>query len=362
MIAEKIRVTVEDIAIEKAICLRIVTAWLSAAILTSLPLASQAAPAYPANPSLAKSVLYVSTGGVTRIDRQSGQVDWQVLSQEQTFEPVIVENHILVGTSAGLVALERETGDILWRRFTQETIFSPVVDNGIAYVASRSGFLRALELSENRLQWERQLEGWIYPPAIAGNVLVTGGQGATLWGIDARSGDIQWQRLLSQELFYRPVVEERTADQQTVFVTTFAGNLLAINGYDGSVRWHYEGDVVSTAPMVDNGRVYVGGLDGLFKVFVSATGELIHRHRYGDESLHPSAVSKAEVALVGDSGAITVLDTTQYAVKRRFPGTRSIIGSLWFEEGRLKFVQSSDRASSVAIKSSLDERHDGEVH
>lgn len=196
------------------------------------PAGSALAADYPENPLVVEAALFASHQGVMRFDGAGDTPRWRALAGEQTFEPVRAGGRLLVGTSAGLVALAAGSGEPLWRRFADATVFSPTVIADRAFVASRDGVMRAIDARSGRLLWRRRFDGWLYPPAFQDGVLVTGGQQATLTGLDPDTGAIRWQRELGQELVYRPV-----AGRDAVFVTTFAGEVLAIDAALGEVRW-----------------------------------------------------------------------------------------------------------------------------
>lgn len=176
--------------------------------------------------------LFASHEGVGRFALEDETLVWWALAGEQTFEPVLAGCRLLVGTSAGLVALDAADGALRWRRFADTTVFSPTLVGDRAYAAGRDGVLRALESATGEVRWARRFEGWVYPPAQQAGVLVTGGQGAVLTGLAPETGTVRWRRALSQELVYRPV-----AGHNAVFVTTFAGEVLAIDAASGAVRW-----------------------------------------------------------------------------------------------------------------------------
>ncbi|MDR5866012.1 outer membrane protein assembly factor BamB family protein [Halomonas koreensis] len=310
---------------------------------------------YPENPLVAEATLFASHQGVMRFDGGGDAPRWRALAGEQTFEPVRAGGRLLVGTSAGLVALEAGSGEPLWRRFADATVFSPTRDGERAYAAARDGELRALTVAGGELLWTRRFEGWIYPPALQDGVLVTGGQGATLTGLDPGSGAIRWQRALGQELVYRPV-----AGGDAVYVTTFAGEVLAIDAASGEVRWRRREPVAATSPRVGNGRLYLPRFDGVLRVLDAGTGEPLARRALADD-LMAVHLDEGGIVVTHADGRVAVLAPDDLAIRWEGAlsgppavGARLIDGRLLGVVGpegrlecrRLRSVQGSAESSS----------------
>lgn len=216
---------------------------------------------YPLNPHIESDAIYVSYNGVSRINRATMEVDWQVLAGVHTFEPVVSRDRVLVGSAGGIYALDRVSGAIVWHFPSESPLFSPAVSEGIAFVGGQDGSLRALEVGTGRLVWEKHFDGWIYPPAIFDERLVAGGNSGLLHGIRAGSGETIWSVELTQELVYRPV--EISPDQ--ALVTTYAGDTMVISAVDGTTIWKTNDTGPSFPPALADGRIYTGAFDGTLR-------------------------------------------------------------------------------------------------
>ncbi|MBB3232263.1 PQQ-binding-like beta-propeller repeat protein [Halomonas stenophila] len=261
-----------------------------------------AGPFYPANPLVTERALFASDDGVVRLDRGSGEPVWQALAGEQTFAPVMAAGNLLVGTASGLAALDPRSGEVRWRRFREATLYSPSVAGELAFVAGRDGTLRAVEAASGEVRWTHRFEGWVYPPALAAGVLVTGGQGAALTALEPATGRLLWQRPIGQELVYRPV-----AGRELVFVTTFAGEVLALEPSSGDIRWRYRDRVASGSPAADDRRLYLARLDGVLQVLDQATGAPLARRDLGAGVSLPLRVVAGRVVVADAASRVTVL-------------------------------------------------------
>ena len=65
---------------------------------------------YPNNPNKTDDAIYVSSSGVTAFNSDTLKPEWNSLNGINTFEPVITQSVLLVGSSAGLHALDQSTG------------------------------------------------------------------------------------------------------------------------------------------------------------------------------------------------------------------------------------------------------------
>lgn len=254
-----------------------------------------AAAAYPLNPSVNETAIYVSSGGVTRFDRRTLQKSWRALAGVNTFEPVLTPGAILVGSTQGLYALAPASGDVLWRLAPEHTLFSPAAMAGTAYVGAEDGSLRAVAVDTGEILWTRRFEGWIYPPAVVDGVVVAGGSGAVLHGVDAVSGHTRWTRPLSQELVYRPV----SAGHSGIIVTTFAPDIARVAAADGRVIWRRRDMTPAFPPTVAGDRLLTGSFGGTLKARRIVDGRLLWQRRLGRKLSFPPRVS-ADAVLVGD--------------------------------------------------------------
>ncbi|GGX77085.1 hypothetical protein GCM10007160_00310 [Litchfieldella qijiaojingensis] len=299
---------------------------------------------YPSNPLLSEHAVFVSHEGIARIDRRTGETVWTALTGEQTFEPVIAAGWLLAGTSSGLVALSPESGEVIWRRFTDEVVFSPSVADNLAFIAGRDGRLRALDLPSGEVRWTRQFDGWVYPPAVQDGVLITGGQDARLWALEPVTGTSVWEIALQQELVYRPI-----AGKTLVYVTTFAGELLALNPTDGSIRWRFHDDRVSTSPAVDDRFIYLGRFDGVLQVLDQTTGELRYRQQLGQGPLRPPHVGDGRIAVADRERLVTVLDTESFEIAWQARLLTPPLASPWFEHEEVAIAGPGYRRYTFAL-------------
>jgi outer membrane protein assembly factor BamB len=259
---------------------------------------------YPQNPFLTTDAVFVSGTGISRYEISSLEKSWNVLSKIQTFEPIVVGDAVLVGSTDGLYALHQETGKVLWHVAPSTTVFSPVVVGDHVYTGSREGRVRATNLGNGSLVWQKDLEGWIYPPVVQGGTFIAGGSADVLYGLDTENGEVVWTRPLPQELVYRPVAVEGGH----VLLTTFSGHLTAIRASSGETVWQAKDPAAGFSPMVTADRVFVGAFDGKLRAHALTDGSLLWEHHIGGQLPYTPRAYGDAVLVASEHGRIAAID------------------------------------------------------
>ena len=260
--------------------------WILTATYLLLAL-SPAQAAYPQNPLLLNDSIYVSQQGIYKFDRKRREPLWSSLTGIQTFEPVVFENLLLVGSTQGLYALDLESGGIAWHIEAQHTLFTPSISNR-AYAGSVHGELYAIEPREGSIGWRRQFDGWIYSPVTdaASDRLWSGGQAHQVYAISIDNGKLLQQITTTQESVFSPV---DIGGDQTAF-NLFDGSTLLV-GLDNA-----QGDTILAGDSQPNGiyayrdTVYRSHRDGTLSAFDRQTRKLKWRRSLAAQDLvmHPS--------------------------------------------------------------------------
>ena len=127
--------------------------------------------------------------------------------------------------------------------------------------------------------------------------------------LDGATADVQWHNhyyIVQQawsNVFHRCVVD---GEQGTVFVTSYNGNLTALNVNDGYKRWFYHTHrIQGSSPTIANGIVYFGSDDGYVYAMKAGKG-LVWRY-------HTDAAIVTSTPAVA-SGVVYVAGTSLYAL------------------------------------------------
>lgn len=172
---------------------------------------------------------------------------------------------------------------------------TPVIANGRLYIGNhKTGGLQAFDLVSGRLLWQNRAPNWVHSEMINADGLLYVGYGdrmfVTSWlrgegpsgvlALNPDTGKIVWQFETIGEVMPTPAWVDGT-----VYVTTGAGELFALNAKTGEVQWQLplrtEKIVLDTglhlaanlpafvsmsSPHIKNGVLYVGGLDTVFAI------------------------------------------------------------------------------------------------
>jgi len=243
--------------------------------------------ATPQNPLLTDDSIYVSRQGIYRFDRNQREPLWSSLAGVETFEPVIYQDLLLVGSTQGLYALHLESGLIAWHIEKKHTLFTPTVAE-MAYAGSVHGELYSIDPRDGGINWRRQFTGWIYSPAADenSNHLWSGGQAHQVYGVDIDDGNLQHQLATTQESVFSPV---DIGGGQTAF-NLFDGSTLVVESGNGKVAAILAGDSQPNAIYAYAGTIYRSHLDGSLMAFDAQDHALKWRQPLAPRNLviHPS--------------------------------------------------------------------------
>ena len=220
--------------------------------------------ASPQNPLLDNNSLYVSHSGVHRFNLTSLELEWTSLEGVETFEPVIGEGKIFVGSTQGLYALDPVNGRILWHIEKSRTVFSPEISDQV-YAGSIHGELYAIEPTGGNINWRTQFDGWIYSPVIMPDqgLLWTGGQAHIAFALSIRDGRQLHSLPLPQESIFSP----REIGKQQVAFNLFNGDTAIINSDKAKIDGWLKGSSQPKNLQFDSEFVYRAGRDGSLSAF-----------------------------------------------------------------------------------------------
>jgi len=216
---------------------------------------------------------------VYALDLATGRQRWRTVLNRGTdlqwAAPVVHGGQVLVADTLShpgsaptshLHALDAGTGQRRWKadlHADQQGFFAepPVVAGGLAYVATASRRLLALEVDSGREVWR---EGGF--PVIAGvrNGLVLAVIEDRLAALDAGSGVRRWEVPVRGGGEHWPVLEG-----DTVYVAS-AGDVIAVDATAGTTRWRVPVEPTVGPPVPAGGRLYVATRNRLLALDASS--------------------------------------------------------------------------------------------
>jgi outer membrane protein assembly factor BamB len=301
------------------------------------------------SPVLDNGVIYFGAGkSVYAISASDGSLKWTFpVGVDAPYEgpfyatPTVADGKVLIGSDDhNLYALDENTGAMLWKFPTGGPVRSaPTVDNGVIYFGSmdmkfyainentqalvwKSAFMTtgaitsvattsadtvyfgdgndmlfAAAKNNGRMLWSVKFDdGLTDVPAIVGNGSVIVASGRDIFGLAPSVGAQKWDTTLNAEIAAPPAL---STDNNTLYVPTSDGRLVAINT-SGHILWSADvGGIVKAAPVYADGLVILALRSGtVTAVSVADKGRIEWTY-----SLH--AIPPPRIVPITDNGYVT---------------------------------------------------------
>jgi outer membrane protein assembly factor BamB len=222
-------------------------------------------------PAVSGGSVYVGTddGTFYSLDEKTGAVQWSTkLSAAIHSSPAVDPAHstVVVGDRSGHVtALATATGTPVWSTLTGGPVnATPMVDNGEVYVGSLDHSEYALNGATGAVQWTYQTQGPIVSNTILlGTRIAVGSEDGTLYYLKSTTGEV-----INTYSADSPILG-LAGSPRIVVATLQNGQAVGnrIGGQETTWKSYGDGTALATAPVVNNGDVFITGLDGNLYVF-----------------------------------------------------------------------------------------------
>ena len=218
-----------------------------------------------------------------------------------TSQPVADNGRVFTLDSAATVSALDESGALLWqtdlapRKEAEDASGGGLATDGTSlFVTSSFGTLSALDVATGAVEWTQELDatGATAPTVVGGIVYLVSGDNRA-WAIDAGTGRISWT-VTGVEAAQGVSGGGSPAVGRSLAIFPFSsGDVQAVFRRGGFNRWTAsisggrDGFAISavtditTDPVIDNGRVYVGNHAGRITALDAGTGERIWTARQG---------------------------------------------------------------------------------
>lgn len=175
----------------------------------------------------------------------------------------------------------------VWTVETDAPVFgSPLVADGTVFVGDESGRLWALAAEDGAEAWTFVAEGAVRArPALSEGRLYVPADDGALYCLRASSGEPLWtsrigaapsprERIGSPRWSYDNLTSAAAVADDSVYVGTLDGDLVALDAKTGAERWRQRtgGAIVST-PLIAAGKALYGSFDGKLRALDARTGE-----------------------------------------------------------------------------------------
>ena len=198
----------------------------------------------------------------------------------------------------------------------------PVMSDGLLYVTSMDGFVRAREPTSGDVVWERHLgEAYYYtcsPTVANGIVYVTmaTSNSSTVYALDGMTGDTIW----AADSYYYSARDVMSYADGLVFAATWNNEIVAHDALTGTVAWVYNaGTYPVGGATVTGGVLYQALLDlysgaGSFVALDEPSGALLWSQALNNIAVGPPLYAKGNVYIGTYSGTMYALNATDGSV------------------------------------------------
>jgi outer membrane protein assembly factor BamB len=181
----------------------------------------------------------------------------------------------------------------LWTFQTEGAIWgTPAVSDDTVYFGSDDGNLYAVETQSGSIKWKFTSQGIVRSrPAIAGELVYFASDDGYLYAVNAQSGTQAWHTDIGNSMPRDQREKLGTSTDPTgydylqsspvvvdgqVYIGSLDGNVYALAADTGTINWTFKtGNKVRATPTVDNGSVYIGSWDRSTYALDALTGQLL---------------------------------------------------------------------------------------
>ena len=206
----------------------------------------------------------------------------------------------------------------VWRNSTAGnthiySLLGPINYENAVYVASRSGQVKAVDLSNGHTIWDKNLsQSTLFSSKTAlfsGGVsaddkyVYIGSERAVVYALDRNDGNVIWEKPVRGEVLARPV---SSADK--LIIHTANGNLQALNRNTGADEWDVMLEVPplslrgNSTPTIAHGAAIFGDDTGHVNAYYINNGQLIWQQRISQPS------GSTEIAKLNDVDSTPVIE------------------------------------------------------
>ena len=218
-------------------------------------------------------------------------------------------------------------------------------DGERVFVGSSSSWFFALSAHDGQLLWRKKLDGAVTGrPRLHGSTVYVGTVGGVLYALDAGSGGQKWRYDLKG-----PVESQPLWSEGTLYFTSGENRVYALDAEKGTWKWQYDRESPesftirgSGAPLVYNGRVYVGFSDGYLAALSVLSGDVVWARSLAGEATRFVDVDSTPVVSGGTlyvssyAGGVFALDPKDGSTKWRYEIEGA--GSVRVSGGRVYFA------------------------
>lgn len=256
-------------------------------------------------------------------------------------------------------------GDLVWKVATGAPIWSPITHaDGRLYFGNEAGLIHAIDLASRTSVWTFATGGPVRSqPAVAGALVYAASDDGYLYAVDRASGAEKWRfDLRAKGLTRRPPSPDNPfydflqssplVHDGRVYVGSINGMLFAVDALTGREIWKVgTADSVRGSPRLEGASLYFASWDDHLYSVDLANGKVNWRADTGGIIQSTPAIGAGHVVVGSRSGALVAFDaaTGKEAWRYTLPDGSWVESSPVYRDG-IFYVGSSDALSVSAIR------------
>ncbi|MBM4421856.1 MAG: hypothetical protein FJ030_00525 [Chloroflexi bacterium] len=138
-----------------------------------------------------------------------------------------------------------------------------------AFVAYQD-FVSGLDADTGNLRWRVEAGNWVPSLSGSGDTIYFGSDNTMLQARDVNDGRLLWEHNIAEGAF-NYVLNAPARIEDDLYFLTQRGDIVALNAFDGILRWRISTGIKSRAGLtVAGGWVFIGGADGRVSAFTES--------------------------------------------------------------------------------------------
>lgn len=253
---------------------------------------------------------------------------------------------VTVGYRGTVTAYNRQNGNALWSvKLNAPLSSTPTIAGNRVFVGANNGKFFALNAANGSTVWKAQLSGALQAaPAVANNIVVVHTLDGHVTALNETTGKQMWMHDGSTPDLIQNGDSAPVIDNGTVFVGFDNGIMMAFNLQNGQVLWQRPIAIpngasqiermvdINGTPKVEDGVLYAASYHGNAVGLAVNDGRLLWQHPVS--TIEAIAVGDGRVFVTTDVGNVLALDQqtgrevwVQKALQHRFVSAPALVGN-----------------------------------
>ena len=271
------------------------------------------------NPLVINNVVYVGVydNNLYAVNATEGKLLWKYATDGGLpGSPAIHQDLLFIGSEdKRLHAISAKSGKIQWTYYTEGPVrSSPRVAEGHIFIGSDDAHLHAVNLSTGRRAWRIQATDAIRcRPAVSTDRVYFGCESGEFYCADF-GGETKWRQKAKRALTSSPLLH-----QGVLYVGSMDGQVYAFNAQDGWPVWRFRANkpVVSSAA-VDGNLLFIGSVDNSLYAIDIRSGNKAWSFETGGQVTSSAAVNKGVVYVGSVDGYVYAVEISNGKLKWKF--------------------------------------------